>query len=130
MLTYLGKGYTAEFVSGYDKIIERLNAREPIELVDGPDDICQPLLCEPDCHCHNDSVRERDRLAAAEIGKVLGRGLEPGERISLSARQVAALRTAFATGAIRSGCAGCEWQDLCSGIARNAFRGCRLATPD
>jgi|GEM_PF-167289 len=130
MLTYLGKGYTADFISNYNQIVKRLNKGEPIRLVGGPDDICQPMLQEASCHCHTGNVRERDRLAAAEIGKVLGCSLETGSGLRLTGGQLAVLRRAFLEGSIRSGCAGCEWQELCTGIARNGFRGCRLASPD
>ncbi|MBO6860924.1 MAG: DUF1284 domain-containing protein, partial [Roseibium sp.] len=65
MLTYLGKGYTPAFVENYSTIVQRLNEGEPIELVEGPDTLCQPMLDEPGCHCRNESVRNRDRTAAA-----------------------------------------------------------------
>ena len=129
MLTYLGKGYTPDFVAGYDRIIKRLNAGEDLRLVDGPDEICQPMLSEPNCHCHNDSVRQRDSQAAEAIGTVLGIHLSPGSAVILSASTTDRLRQAFAEGEIRAACGGCEWQELCTRIAKNRFRGCHLAPP-
>ena len=61
MLTYVGKGYTSGFVENYDRVADRLNAgEEDIELLDGPDDICEGLLCESHAHCFNEGVVKRD----------------------------------------------------------------------
>lgn len=129
MLTYLGKGYTPAFVSNYSKMIRRLNNGEPILLIEGPDDICQPMLDEKTCHCHNDSVRSRDLLARREIGRVLGNEISAGEEIRWGSRELMLLRRAFANGAIRGGCEGCEWHHLCSQIAQDSFKDCRLQLP-
>jgi len=129
MLTYLGKGYTPDFVANYSTIIERINAGEDIRLVDGPDEICQPMLTEPACHCHNDSVRSRDAQAAVAIAGALELDLAAGSSLTLDAYRTDRLRRAFADSEIRSACSGCEWQELCSRIARNKFRGCHLAPP-
>ena len=130
MLTYLGKGYTPAFVQNYSTIVQRLNEGEPIELVEGPDTLCQPMLDEPGCHCRNESVRDRDRTAAADIALALGRPLEKGNSIILDRQTLSFLRDAFANGSIRKACQGCEWQNMCSAIARNEFRGCHLTSPD
>ncbi len=130
MLTYLGKGYTPAFVENYSTIVQRLNEGEPIELVEGPDTLCQPMLDEPGCHCRNESVRNRDRTAAADIALVLGRPLEKGNSIILDRKTLSFLRDAFSNGSIRKACQGCEWQNMCSAIARNEFRGCHLTPPD
>ncbi|WP_298815149.1 DUF1284 domain-containing protein [uncultured Roseibium sp.] len=130
MLTYLGRGYTPDFVKNYDQIIQRLNKGEALSLVTGPDDICAPMLAEAGCHCHNDSVRVRDEMAARQIGAVLKTSLVGNMALRLTTSQVLALRAAFANGAIRAGCEGCEWYELCSNIAAKKFRGCHLAPPD
>ena len=61
MLTYLGNGYTADFVGNYNRIVKRLNKGEPIRLVGGPDDICQPMLRQASCHCPGSSRFAQDR---------------------------------------------------------------------
>lgn len=127
MLTYLGKGYTPSFVQNYNGIIKRLNSGEAITIVSGPDDICQAMLNEDDCHCHNKSVLERDALALAQINNFLKRDLMPGEPILLSADNIAGLRKAFASGEIRGACAGCEWAELCTSIAAKGFASCHLS---
>jgi len=127
MLTYLGKGYTPDFVHGYNKIIRRLNAGEAIEIVSGPDDICRPMLSEDGCHCHDNSVRDRDTRALAQVGRVLGIDLENGEGLLLTPERISVLRTAFLDGSVRAACTGCEWYDLCSEISDGGYRACRLS---
>nr|WP_269582225.1 DUF1284 domain-containing protein [Roseibium sp. Sym1] len=130
MLTYLGKGYTPDFVANYGTVIDRLNAGEDIRIVDGPDEICQPMLQEANCHCHNDSVRSRDAQALEALGRLLGHPLTGVNCLVLDADTTEKLRHAFAASKIREACDSCEWQDLCSRIAQNKFRGCHLAPPD
>ena len=64
MLSYSGEGYSPAFVHGFNGIVQRLGAGEPMELVTGPDAICAPLCNDACAHCHNASVKQRDRLAA------------------------------------------------------------------
>jgi hypothetical protein len=78
MLTYIGKGYSPAFVENYDAIAGNLSNGEDIEIVDGPDDICQPLLRESDCHCFNASVAVRDRLAIEAISGLFGLVISAG----------------------------------------------------
>ncbi|MHA7772698.1 DUF1284 domain-containing protein [Roseibium sp. M-1] len=130
LMTYLGKGYTPAFVANYSRIVRRLNDGESVRLVRGPDDLCQPMLTEPACHCHNESVRLRDAQAAADVGTVLGVDLDTVEDVRLDADSVKQLRNAFAAGSVRTACTGCEWHALCSEVAQNGFRGCRLAPPE
>lgn len=74
MLTYVGKGYTSGFVENYDRVADRLNAgEEDIELVDGPDDICEGLLCESHAHCFNEGVVKRDETARVSVSVLLAR---------------------------------------------------------
>lgn len=130
LLTYIGKGYTPEFVKNYDRIVAGLNAGDAFVPVYGPDDICRPMLQEKTCHCLNDSVAERDRIAARAVAVAIGRELTTGTPQTFSAAEVAVLRSQFADGGLRGSCSGCEWQNLCTRIAENDFRGCRLAPPE
>ncbi|GAB4533080.1 MAG: DUF1284 domain-containing protein [Roseibium sp.] len=129
LLTYLGKGYTEAFVRNYSMIVGRLNRGEDIRLVEGPDDICLPMLTETGCHCRNDSVRQRDAQALKAIRAVLGANRLSREVIEFDAEAAGLLRQAFADGTLRAACQGCEWHALCSRIALNEFRGCHLAPP-
>lgn len=130
MLTYIGKGYNPDFVRNYDAIAARISAGEALDVVDGPDDICRPLLETPNPHCFNDSVIARDRQAAADVAALLGSDIHAGARLVLDAAEIALLRTHFATGGIRAACSGCEWSGLCDGIAAGGFREVRVAPDD
>jgi uncharacterized protein len=122
MLTYVGKGYTPEFVANFTRVLSRIESGErEIEIADGPDDICQPLLDTADCHCQNESVRLRDRQAAEDLGRLFGRPLAPGSRLALDDRTLHHLRQAFASGEIRTACSGCQWKPLCDEIAAQGY---------
>lgn len=126
LLTFVGKGYTPAFTANYRRIVARLNAGEDVELVDGPDDICGPMLAEAEHHCFNASVAQRDAQALADIALLLGRPVGSGRRLALSSARVAQMRGAFADGTLRTACAGCQWSGLCSEVAAGAFAGTRL----
>lgn len=126
LLTYVGKGYSAAFTANYDKIAERLGRGEDILIVSGPDDICAPLLDEPEPHCLRESAAERDRLAARDVGNLLARPIQPGARVSLDTGTLATMREAFSAGHTRQACQGCEWVGLCSAVSASFYRGTRF----
>jgi hypothetical protein len=130
LLTYVGKGYGPAFTANYDVIAGRLGAGEGILVVAGPDDICAPLLDGPEPHCWNESVIERDRLAARDVGDLLSRPIGAGTRLVLEAATLTRLRQAFSTGQTRNACGGCEWAGLCSSIAAGGFENARLRAAD
>lgn len=131
MLTYVGKGYSAAFTENFDRICERLGRGEDILLVDGPDDVCAPLLLEANQtdsgpHCHEASVMERDRLSAEAASRLLEKPIAAGSRLTLDAACLAYLRNAFKSGHSRDACHSCEWHDLCTEIAGAEFPDVRL----
>jgi len=126
ILSYVGKGYTPDFCKNYDDIIKRIQQDEAILVVDGPDDICRPLLDDEAPHCHQASVTERDNQAADVLTELTGKPVTAGMRLSMDAARIRSLRDAFAAGEIRKPCEGCEWKYLCDGIASNDFRETRL----
>jgi hypothetical protein len=128
LLTYVGKGYTPGFAANYNALSLRLSQGEEIEIVAGPDDICAPLLGEAAPHCWRDSVIARDQAAAKSL-QSLGLNIAPGKTLKLDGPTLAHLRDAFAQGIIRPACAGCEWNDLCSTIAKTGFDDVRVACP-
>lgn len=123
MLTFIGKGYSEAFTANYRSIARRLSAGENILIVEGPDDICAPLLGDSGAHCRFESVVERDRLAALAVEKLLGQTVDPGMSIHPDAALLDTMRTVFAEGALRTGCGGCEWSPLCTDIAASGFKG-------
>jgi uncharacterized protein len=122
ILTYAGRGYSPAFGANMDMVVARIATGEEIEIVAGADDICTPMLCEDTPHCHNDSVRARDALAAEAISKLVGRAIVAGGKFSLATGTCAILRTAFTAGPLRKACEGCEWQELCTEISATKYR--------
>ncbi len=126
LLTYVGKGYSPAFTANYDKIAGRLRLGEDVLVVSGPDDICAPLLGEPEPHCWGESVVERDRLAARDVADLLARPIGSGIRLDLDASILARMREAFSAGLTRNACQGCEWAGLCSEIAARVYPDTRV----
>ncbi len=126
LLTYSGKGYSPAFTANYDVIAGRIAKGEDILIVEGPDDICAPLLDDSGSHCWRDSVTERDRLAASALGALLPDPIQAESMIRLGPASVRQMRSAFATNRIRTACRGCEWDDLCSRISAERFEGTRV----
>ncbi|WGD29937.1 DUF1284 domain-containing protein [Ancylobacter sp. WKF20] len=125
LLTYVGRGYTPAFVAQYSAIVARLNAGEGAVLVEGPDDICAPML-DSGHHCREPRITTRDALAREAVAAALGQAVAPGDTIPLDAATVARLRENFAAGTIRAACAACQWDGLCSNIAAGGFSRTRL----
>lgn len=127
MLTFVGEGYSPAFVANFEAVLHRIvAAKEPIQIVEGPDDICAPLLSDAACHCHNASIGSRDHLAAESLTILLKTSIQPGQILDLSAPTLALLRQAFAAGTIRAACTGCKWNPLCDSIAAANFAGTKL----
>lgn len=127
LLTYAGRGYTPAFVENLDAVTARLAAGEAIEIVAGPDDICAPVRDDPEHHCHDQSIRRRDRLAGIEVSKLLGLPLVAGRHLVLTPERLRLLRAAFAGGRIRAACTACSWRGLCDTLAAGDFRETRLS---
>ncbi|WP_368187249.1 DUF1284 domain-containing protein [Aestuariibius sp. HNIBRBA575] len=126
ILSYIGKGYSPEFVKNYDEIAQKLSAGAQVKLVAGPDDICAPMLSGPDRHCVGHDVQKRDEQAAQSIASLLGRSIAPGTMFRLTPNVLQTLRMGFADGGIRAACQGCTWSDLCDDIAASGFDGARV----
>lgn len=131
VLTYIGRGYTTLFVENFDTLIEKINSGNcVIELTDGPDDICAPRLCDTSdvtCHCHDEQVQTADKLTLADLAKLPEfNGLTAGSKIHMTKDLIKSLRIAYKNETIRAACAGCEWRDLCTGIAANNFKEAKL----
>lgn len=126
MLTYIGKGYSPAFTDNYDRIIARLSAGEDIVIIQGPDDICQPLLSTTEPHCYQPSVDARDARALGDIGKLLARTLQTGDVVQIDKAMLEDFRHAFVKGVTRAACDGCEWFDLCSAVSADSYAGVKL----
>lgn len=126
LLTYVGKGYSAEFTANYDAVAVRLSAGEDVLVVSGPDDICAPLLGQVDAHCWGDSVDLRDERAAEDLTILLGRPVCPGTSVTLGPELLAQMRAAFAGHVTRRACSRCAWTDLCTRVAASEYGDVRV----
>lgn len=126
MLTYVGKGYSDGFIHNYDEIVARLSHGETIEVVRGTDDICTALCSDAGAHCHARSVLERDMRALKAISDALGYTVGIGSLIEPTASLIGKLRAAYAAGAMKEACFGCEWASLCAQVSNAGFEGARL----
>jgi len=126
VLTYIGRGYSAEFVANFDAVASVMSGDGRVEIVDGPDEICRPVMYDDDSHCFEADTRHRDMAALADLSRLLGRPLSPGDHMTLDGDCVDRLRTAFAANDVRSACHGCQWHQICSGVAGGGFDGVRL----
>lgn len=123
ILTYVGKGYSPAFTDNMTVIAKRIAGGEAIEIVDGPDVICAPRRAETNPHCRDGSVQLRDLLAAQDIGTILEVSVQCGERLTLDKRSLKKLRAAFVRGEIRPACRHCRWDETCTAVATNGYRG-------
>ncbi|NHB88139.1 DUF1284 domain-containing protein [Photorhabdus tasmaniensis] len=120
ILTYAGNGYSPGFIENYNKIISRIQ-NEDILIVEGPDDICAPLLGEDDPHCLGKSVIIRDSHALEAVGALMGRPVEVGHTLRLDETYLKQARWAFNRRIVRAACVGCEWEQLCTRIAADDY---------
>jgi hypothetical protein len=118
VLNYSGNGYTPAFIANLNQICDRLNAGEAVRLTWRADSVCQPMLQHQSCHCYQASIVWRDFWGFLATSMVLRRWCFPPRSMVLRAEQVARLRGAFRSGAIRTGCLGCEWFGVCSSTAQ------------
>lgn len=127
MLTFAGAGYTPRFTANFHRVAQRINAGATVQLVQGPDDICQPMLNEPSCHCREERIVHRDQLAQEAVEQALAN--THGSTLDgqlLTTQTVQTLRQAFADGRLRVGCYDCQWSALCDDIAAGGFVGVKV----
>lgn len=130
LLTYVGKGYSPGFTANYDAVAARIGNEEDIVIVEGPDDVCRPLLDDEEPHCWQESVSERDRWAARDLSDLLAQPIGTDASITLDAKTLAGMRTAFSAGSIRAACVRCEWNGLCNAVAAHDYQGAVLSPPE
>ncbi|KIC45337.1 2Fe-2S ferredoxin [Ruegeria sp. ANG-S4] len=123
ILTYVGKGYSPAFTNNMTAIAGRISAGESIVIVEGPDDICAPLLAEDNAHCRDEHVHNRDLQAAKDVNRVLQVQTHAGAKIKLDKGSLLRLRTTFTQNQLRPACIGCKWGDLCTSISLNDYKG-------
>lgn len=127
MLTFVGRGYSPRFTANYEALARRLSRGETIIIVEGPDDICAPLLEDGNApHCLGESVCGRDAEALAAVSGLLGRPLSVGSAIIPGESFFRKLRLHFASGELRAACTGCDWTSLCDHVAEGGYSEVRI----
>jgi uncharacterized protein len=125
ILTYKGKGYSQPFVDNMTVQVNAIRAGREVRLIEGPDAICAGLTqkCRADVQhdCNAADTRRLDSLAIEAVSKLLRRDLTAAE--PLTAKDIARLRSEYATGTIRAACADCSWKAFCDAIVVENFAG-------
>ncbi len=123
ILTYRGKGYSDAFVDNMSTKVAAIRAGHPVRLTSGPDDICNGLTetCLQDVQhdCRAADTLRLDHLAVEAVSRVLERDL--GKAAPLTLEEVKTLRSAFASGTIRTACQNCSWKEFCDQIVIEDF---------
>jgi hypothetical protein len=79
LLTLTGRGYNAASTSNMERNGAQLNSGvDDMVLINGPDQLCNPLLETADQHCFSASARYRDELAAWDITDYFGSAIRAG----------------------------------------------------
>ena len=120
-LTFTKIGYTRGFEERFHALLGRISGGEPIRIVAGPDDLCAEIVDREGAHCREARIFERDRLALADLSRLLDRPLGEGERIDAGQLLAPGYRDAFARGTVRRACRGCQWKALCDEVATGGF---------
>ena len=77
LLGYRGMGYSKEYVENMTRLHQDLrdNPKTWIQIVKGPDKLCEKYPNSAVYHCHNDNIFERDAAILAilelEVGQIL-----------------------------------------------------------
>lgn len=118
-------GYSPEYVENMTRIHQTLRARPwtPVQLVEGPDDLCAKFPEVGTYHCEDADVKTRDAAVAAQLG------LEMGQAVTWEEIQ-RRIRQHVVPADIGRLCASCSWRayGVCEdGVADiNAGQGLRV----
>ena len=127
MLTFAGRGHSAGFVARMTRVLRLAAQGRAVRVVAGPDDICSGNGGKAaGGHCRTLRLRGRDARAVHDLRRVGLAPAHPGALLRINGARIARARRAFASGAIRSACAGCAWKALCDRLAEQRFAGCLL----
>ena len=117
--TFVGHGYSEEFVLHMTLVKNRLNAdpHTPIVLVKGADELCAHCPNCVDGHCTSENPALFDRLVSERL---------TGER--LTAQAAPALLSGIPDSLqinealLDACCPGCEWKELCIKVCRQRIK--------
>ena len=78
LLGYRGMGYSEEYVENMTRLHQTLrqNPKTLIQLVNGPDQLCEKYPNTGEYHCQDTNIYERDAVILEKIGLKIGQTLQ------------------------------------------------------
>lgn len=88
LLGYRGMGYSEEYTETMTRLHQTLkeNPKTQIQLVNGPDQLCEKYPISKEYHCQNHDIYERDTVILEKLGLNIGQVLH-WEDIELRVRK-------------------------------------------
>lgn len=105
LLGYQGMGYSQEYIENMTLLHQtlRANPKMRIQLVNGPDQLCEKYPDTSEYHCQNDNIYERDAAILEKLGLNIGQILIWEEIESL-------IRKYIVPSDIQIVCESCSWR--------------------
>lgn len=105
LLGYRGMGYSKEYIENMTLLHQtlRTNPKVKVQLVKGPDQLCEKYPNSGEYHCQNDHIYERDAAILEKIGINIGQILTWEEIESLIQKNVVPTD-------IQVVCESCSWR--------------------
>lgn len=105
LLGYRGMGYSAEYVENMTRLHQTLrsNPKTLIQLVKGPDELCEKYPNTGEYHCQDANIYTRDAVILEKLGLKIGQILS-WEQIESSIRQH------VIPSVIQTVCETCSWR--------------------
>lgn len=105
LLGYQGMGYSQEYVENMTRLHQtlRANPKIKIQLVKGPDQLCEKYPSSDECHCEHDNIYERDSAIIEKLGIKIGQILNWEDIESL-------IRKYIVPSDIQIVCESCSWR--------------------
>ncbi|WLD93900.1 DUF1284 domain-containing protein [Alkalihalobacillus sp. AL-G] len=105
LLGYRGMGYSKQYVENMTRIHQTLreNPKTWIQLVNGPDQLCDKYPNSGEYHCQDNTIYERDEAILEKLGLGIGQILKWEEIESC-------IRKHVVSSDIQSVCENCSWR--------------------
>lgn len=115
LLGYRGMGYSEEYIETMTRLHQTLkeNPKTKIQLVKGPDQLCEKYPSSKEYHCQDHDIYERDSVILEKLGLNIGQIL-PWEEIE------SLIKKSIVSSDILSICETCSW--LTYGVCEEGVR--------